>query len=82
MLRDYDLNPAGDFRFHAPAAMKPNRLSFLWIRWICTNLEPVILRNPPIRAPLHPDALKRGIAMRKNPGSEFLDFSKKCRNPG
>lgn len=52
MLRDYDLDSADDFRFHATLAMKLDWLTFQRIRWFCKNQEPVIHRHHPIRATL------------------------------
>ena len=51
-LRDYDLDSAEDFRFHATIAMKLDWLTFQRIRWFCKNQEPVIHRHHPIRATL------------------------------
>ncbi|MDD1715991.1 MAG: 2'-5' RNA ligase family protein [Methanolinea sp.] len=51
-LRDYDLVPAEDFRFHATLAMKLDWLTFRRIRWHFRKQEPVVYRHHPIRATL------------------------------
>jgi 2'-5' RNA ligase len=51
-LRDYDLDSADAFRFHATLAMKLDWLTFQRIRWYFRNQEPVIYRHHPIRATL------------------------------
>ena len=51
-LRDYDLDSAVDFRFHATLAMKLDWLTFQRIKWYFRNQEPVIYRHHPIRATL------------------------------
>ncbi|PKL64814.1 MAG: hypothetical protein CVV32_06985 [Methanomicrobiales archaeon HGW-Methanomicrobiales-3] len=73
-LRTYDPDPADDFRFHAPHIMKPDRLTFLRIRWFCTNREPALNRNLPILAPPSCRCIRKGMGTGKNPGSEFLVF--------
>jgi len=49
-LRDYDLVPADEFRFHATLAMKLDWLTFQRIRWYFRGQEPVVHRYHPIRA--------------------------------
>ena len=51
-LRDYDLDSAEEFRFHATLAMKLDWLTFQRIKWYFRNQEPVIHRHHPIRATL------------------------------
>jgi 2'-5' RNA ligase len=51
-LRDYDLDSADAFRFHATLAMKLDWFTFQRIRWYFRNQEPVIYRHHPIRATL------------------------------
>jgi len=51
-LRDYDLDPAEAFRFHATLAMKLDWLTFQRIKWYFRDQEPVIYRHHPIRATL------------------------------
>lgn len=51
-LRDYDRDPAEDFRFHATLAMKLDWLTFRRIRWYFRNQERVVYRHHPIRATL------------------------------
>jgi 2'-5' RNA ligase len=51
-LRNYDLDSADAFRFHATIAMKLDWLTFQRIRWYFRNQEPVIYRHHPIRATL------------------------------
>jgi len=51
-LRDYDLDSADAFRFHATLAMKLDWLTFQRIKWYFRDQEPVIYRHHPIRATL------------------------------
>jgi hypothetical protein len=51
-LRDYDLDSADVFRFHATLAMKLDWLTFQRIKWYFRGQEPVIYRHHPIRATL------------------------------
>ncbi len=51
-LRDYDRDPAEEFRFHATLAMKLDWLTFQRIKWYFRRQEPVIFRHHPIRATL------------------------------
>jgi len=51
-LRDYDLDSADEFRFHATLAMKLDWLTFQRIKWYFRRQEPVIHRHHPIRATL------------------------------
>lgn len=51
-LRNYDLDSADDFQFHATLAMKLDWLTFQRIKWDFRNQEPVIHRHHPIRATL------------------------------
>jgi 2'-5' RNA ligase len=51
-LRKYDLDPAGEFRFHATLAMKLDWLTFRRIRWYFRKQEGVVYRHHPIRATL------------------------------
>ncbi len=51
-LRDYDLDSADAFRFHATLAMKLDWLTFRRIKWYFRGLESVIYRHHPIRATL------------------------------
>jgi 2'-5' RNA ligase len=51
-LRDYDLDSADDFLFHATLAMKLDWLTFRRIRWYFRKQEPVVYRHHPIRATL------------------------------
>jgi len=51
-LRDYDLDSADEFRFHATLAMKLDWLTFQRIKWQFRNIEPVVHRHHPIRATL------------------------------
>jgi 2'-5' RNA ligase len=51
-LRDYDLDSADTFRFHATLAMKLDLLTFLRIKWYFRGQEHVIYRHHPIRATL------------------------------
>ena len=49
-LRDYDLDSARGFRFHATLAMKLDWLTFQRIKWYFRKQESVIYRHHPIRA--------------------------------
>jgi hypothetical protein len=51
-LRNYDLDSAGTFRFHATLAMKLDWLTFQRIKWYFRGQERVIYRHHPIRATL------------------------------
>ena len=51
-LRDYDLDSADNFRFHATLAMKLDWLTFQRIKWYFRKQEPVVYRHHPIRASL------------------------------
>jgi 2'-5' RNA ligase len=51
-LRDYDLDSAEAFRFHATLAMKLDWLTFRRIKWYFKKQESVIYRHHPIRATL------------------------------
>jgi len=51
-LRDYDLDSADTFRFHATLAMKLDWLTFQRIKWYFRGQERVIYRHHPIRATL------------------------------
>jgi len=51
-LRDYDLEPAEEFRFHATLAMKLDWLTYQRVRWYVRKQEAVIFRHHPIRATL------------------------------
>jgi 2'-5' RNA ligase len=51
-LRDYDLDDAEAFRFHATLAMKLDWLTFKRIKWYFRGQESVIYRHHPIRATL------------------------------
>ncbi|OPX63615.1 MULTISPECIES: 2'-5' RNA ligase family protein [unclassified Methanoregula] len=51
-LREYDLDSAEDFQFHATLAMKLNWLTYQRIKWYFRKQEPVIYRYHPIRATL------------------------------
>jgi 2'-5' RNA ligase len=51
-LRNYDLDSAGEFRFHATLAMKLDWLTFQRIKWYFRGQENVIYRHHPIRATL------------------------------
>jgi 2'-5' RNA ligase len=51
-LRDYDLDPADTFRFHATLAMKLDWLTFRRIKWYFRDQECVVYRHHPIRATL------------------------------
>jgi 2'-5' RNA ligase len=51
-LRNYDLDSADEFRFHATLAMKLDWLTFQRIKWYFRKQEPVVYRHHPIRATL------------------------------
>ncbi|MFA4877847.1 MAG: 2'-5' RNA ligase family protein [Methanoregula sp.] len=51
-LRNYDLDSASGFAFHATLAMKLDWLTFKRIKWYFRDQEPVIYRHHPIRATL------------------------------
>jgi 2'-5' RNA ligase len=51
-LRNYDLDSADRFRFHATLAMKLDWLTFQRIKWYFRKQENVIYRHHPIRATL------------------------------
>jgi 2'-5' RNA ligase len=51
-LRNYDLVPADEFRFHATLAMKLDWLTFQRIKWYFRRQDSVIFRHHPIRATL------------------------------
>jgi 2'-5' RNA ligase len=51
-LRDYDLDSAEQFRFHATLAMKLDWLTFQRMKWYFRKQESVIYRHHPIRATL------------------------------
>jgi 2'-5' RNA ligase len=51
-LRNYDLDSADAFRFHATLAMKLDWLTFRRIKWYFRKQESVIYRHHPIRATL------------------------------
>jgi 2'-5' RNA ligase len=51
-LRDYDLDSADDFMFHATLAMKLDWLTFQRIKWYFRGQESVVYRHHPIRATL------------------------------
>jgi 2'-5' RNA ligase len=51
-LRNYDLDSADEFRFHATLAMKLDWLTFRRIKWYFRNQESVMYRHHPIRATL------------------------------
>jgi 2'-5' RNA ligase len=51
-LRNYDLDSADAFRFHATLAMKLDWLTFQRIRWYVRKQERVIYRHHPIRVTL------------------------------
>ena len=51
-LRDYDLDSAEEFRFHATLAMKLDWLTFRRIQWYFREQKSVIYRHHPIRATL------------------------------
>ena len=50
-LRDYDLDDAETFRFHATLAMKLDWLTYQRMKWYFRNQEPVVFRHHPIRQP-------------------------------
>jgi 2'-5' RNA ligase len=51
-LRNYDLDSADAFRFHATLAMKLDWLTFQRIKWYFRGQESVMYRHHPIRATL------------------------------
>jgi 2'-5' RNA ligase len=51
-LRDYDLDSAEEFQFHATLAMKLDWLTFQRIKWHFRKQEPVLYRPQPIRVTL------------------------------
>ena len=51
-LRDYDLDSAEEFSFHATLAMKLDWLTFRRIKWYFRERESVIYRHHPIRVTL------------------------------
>ena len=51
-MREYDLDSAEEFRFHATLAMKLDWLTFRRIRWYFREQEKVVYRHHPIRATL------------------------------
>ena len=51
-LRDYDLDSAENFQFHATLAMKLDWLTYQRIRWHFRSQEPVVHRHHPVRATL------------------------------
>jgi 2'-5' RNA ligase len=51
-LRNYDLDSANEFRFHATLAMKLDWLTFQRIKWYFRGQAGVIYRHHPIRATL------------------------------
>jgi len=51
-LRNYDLDSADEFRFHATLAMKLDWLTFQRIKWYFREQDHVIYRHHPIRATL------------------------------
>jgi hypothetical protein len=51
-LRNYDLDSADAFRFHATLAMKLDWLTFQRIKWYFRSQEHVVYRHHPIRATL------------------------------
>lgn len=51
-LRKYDLESAGEFRFHATLAMKLDWLTYMRIRWHFRNQDEVVHRPQPVRATL------------------------------
>lgn len=51
-LREYDLVPAEDFRFHATMAMKLDWLTFRRVKYYVSRQEDMIFRHHPIRATL------------------------------
>ena len=51
-LRNYDLDSAEEFRFHATLAMKLDWLTFRRIKWYFRRQESVFYRHHPIRATL------------------------------
>jgi 2'-5' RNA ligase len=55
-LRDYDLDSAERFRFHATLAMKLDWLTYQRIKWYFRGQESIVYRHHPIRATLLRDA--------------------------
>jgi len=51
-LRNYDLDSADEFRFHATLAMKLDWLTFRRIKWYFRRQESIMYRHHPIRATL------------------------------
>jgi 2'-5' RNA ligase len=51
-LRDYDLDSAEEFRFHATLAMKLDWLTYQRIKWHFRGQENVVYRHHPLRATL------------------------------
>ncbi|MEN6442505.1 MAG: 2'-5' RNA ligase family protein [Methanoregula sp.] len=51
-LRDYDLDSADEFKFHATLAMKLDWLTFQRIKWYFRRQERIVYRHHPIRATL------------------------------
>jgi 2'-5' RNA ligase len=51
-LRGYDLDSAGEFRFHATLAMKLDWLTYQRMKWHFRQQEPVVYRHHPLRATL------------------------------
>lgn len=51
-LRDYDLESAAEFQFHATVAMKLDWLTFQRVKWYVKKEEDVVFRHHPIRATL------------------------------
>lgn len=51
-LRNYELDSAGEFEFHATLAMKLDWLTFQRMKWYFRDQNPVIFRHHPIRATL------------------------------
>jgi 2'-5' RNA ligase len=51
-LRDYDLDTADTFRFHATLAMKLDWLTFQRIKWYFRGQESVVYRHHPVRVTL------------------------------
>jgi 2'-5' RNA ligase len=51
-LRDYDLESANDFRFHATLAMKLDWLTYQRVKWFVRQQKDVVFRHHPIRVTL------------------------------
>lgn len=51
-LRDYDLESAAEFQFHATVAMKLDWLTFQRVKWYVKKEKDVVFRHHPIRATL------------------------------